>query len=158
MALLSKYCYYKMCLWGYDYSFLFFSLWLWKYMRIQLPSSPVQSISTMLHSKKKSTSKHQFLVLQLLVTNIGLYSLPARTKWYLEALWQAYWDFFFLFTVSIWTPICLSWCFQIPFGPSRYWIESFICDNLKHQIRFFLWVQVSQIVLYCRDMLIFHWW
>ena len=33
------------------------------------------------------------------------------------------------------TPICISWSFQIPFGPSRYRIESSICDNLKHQKR-----------------------
>ena len=43
-----------------------------------------------IHSKKKSTSKHLFLVLQL-VTNRGLYSVPGRTKWYLEAPGQAYW-------------------------------------------------------------------
>ena len=40
--------------------------------------------------KEKSTSKHLFLVLQL-VTNRGLYSVPGRTKWYPEAPWQAYW-------------------------------------------------------------------
>ena len=34
-----------------------------------------------------------------------------------------------------WTKIFLLWCFQIPFGPSRYWIELSICDNLKHQKR-----------------------
>ena len=43
-----------------------------------------------LHSKKKSISKHLFLVLWL-VTNRGLYLIPGRTKWYLEAPWQAYW-------------------------------------------------------------------
>ena len=42
--------------------------------------------------------------------------------------------------------MCLSWCFQIPFGTSRYWIESSICDKPKHQklvliITFFLRVQ-----------------
>ena len=35
----------------------------------------------------------------------------------------------------LWTPMCLLWSFQIPFGPSRYWIESSICDNLQHQKR-----------------------
>ena len=74
--------------------------------------------------RKKSTSKH-LSVLQL-VTNTGLYSVPGRTKWYLEAPWQAYWG-------PRGQKIFLSWSFQIPFGPSRYWIESSICDNLKHQ-------------------------
>ena len=32
-------------------------------------------------------------------------------------------------------PICLSWSFQTPFGPSGYWTESPICDKLKHQKR-----------------------
>ena len=36
---------------------------------------------------------------------------------------------------STWTPMCLSCSFQIPFGPSRYWIKFSICDNLKHQKR-----------------------
>ena len=79
------------------------------------------------HSKKKSACKHLFLVLQL-VTNRELCSVPGKTKWYLEASWQAYWG-------PQGQEICLSWCFQIPFGPSRYWIESSICDNLKYQKR-----------------------
>ena len=47
---------------------------------------------------------------------------------------------------SNWTPRCLSWSIQVLFCPgypsatskqaaSRYWIESSICDNLKHQKR-----------------------
>ena len=31
------------------------------------------------------------------------------------------------------TPRFVSWSFQVLFGPSRYWIESSIWDNLKHQ-------------------------
>ena len=54
------------------------------------------------HSKKKKLSKHLFLVLQL-VTNRGLYSVAGRTKWNSDG-----------------QKICLSWCFQIPFSPSRY--------------------------------------
>ena len=60
-----------------------------------------------IHSKTKGTSKHLFLVLQL-VTNRGLIS-------------------------SIWKDQMVSgassgpsWCFNIPFGPSKYLIESFI--------------------------------
>ena len=34
-----------------------------------------------------------------------------------------------------WTPRSLSWFFQVLFGPSRYSIQSSICDNLKHQKR-----------------------
>ena len=34
---------------------------------------------------------------------------------------------------STWTPRFLSWSFQVLFGPSRYWIESSIFDNLRHQ-------------------------
>ena len=45
-------------------------------------SAPVQGI----HSKKKSTPEHLFLVLQV-VTNRGLHSVPGRTKWYLEGPW-----------------------------------------------------------------------
>ena len=37
--------------------------------------------------------------------------------------------------VSKWTPRFLSWSFQVLFSPSRYGIESSICDNLKHQKR-----------------------
>ena len=40
--------------------------------------------------RKKVHPSTYFLVLQL-VTNRGLYSVPGRTKWYLEAPWQAYW-------------------------------------------------------------------
>ena len=36
---------------------------------------------------------------------------------------------------SKWTPRFLSWSFQVLFGPSRYGIESSICDNLEHQKR-----------------------
>ena len=41
--------------------------------------------------RKKKCFQAPFLVLQT-VTNRGLYSVPKRTKWYLEAPWQAYWD------------------------------------------------------------------
>ena len=102
------------------------------------------------HSKKKSTSKNLFLVLQN-VTNRGVYSVPGRTKWYLEAPWQAYWgpqdsiqylegpngiwkhhdrhNMCIPDTIWSWTPICLSRCFQIPFGPSRYWIEAYLWQS-----------------------------
>ena len=43
-----------------------------------------------LHPENKKCFQEPFLVLQL-VTNRGLYSVPGRTKWYLEAPWQAYW-------------------------------------------------------------------
>ena len=39
--------------------------------------------------------------------------------------------------ISSLTPRFISWSFQVLFGPSRYWIESSICDNLKHQKRCF---------------------
>ena len=39
----------------------------------------------------------------------------------------------------IWTPRFLSWSFQVLFGPSRHWMESSICDNLKHRKR---WLEV----------------
>ena len=38
-------------------------------------------------------------------------------------------------SLSIWTSRFLSWSFQVLFGPSKYWIESSICDKLKHQKR-----------------------
>ena len=64
---------------------------------------------------------------------------------------------FWCFRLSqIWTPRCLSWSFQIPFGPSRHWIEFSICDNLKHQKRclevlFFLecvWCGEARLLLF----------
>ena len=64
----------------------------------------VSGNTSWVHSKKKSTSKNLFLVLQL-VTN----------KW----LWKD-----LMVSGSTMTGILgsrwLSWCFQIPFGPSRY--------------------------------------
>ena len=36
---------------------------------------------------------------------------------------------------STWTPRFLSWSFKVLFGPSKYWMESSICDNLEHQKR-----------------------
>ena len=41
-------------------------------------------------NSKKKYFQAPFLVLQL-VTNRGLYLVPGRTKWYLEAPWQVYW-------------------------------------------------------------------
>ena len=66
-----------------------------------------------IHSKKKGASEHLFLVLQI-VTNMSIQYVdgpnrPGRTM------------------------IGILGSFQIPFDPSRYSIESPICDNLKHQ-------------------------
>ena len=61
-----------------------------------------------------------FLVLQL-VTNRGLMSVLGRTKWYLVGPQYEYRG-----------PV---WSFQVLFGPSRYSLESSICDKLKHQKR-----------------------
>ena len=47
--------------------------------------------------------------------------------------------------MSIRTPRFLSWSFQVLFGPSRYWIEFSICDNLKHQkgaLKYFFFLRV----------------
>ena len=53
--------------------------------KIQKPQSKANQVLTnMVHSKKKSSSKHLFSVLRL-VANRGLYSVSGRTKWYLEA-------------------------------------------------------------------------
>ena len=38
-------------------------------------------------------------------------------------------------SLSIWTTRFLSWSNQVLFGSFRYWIESSICDNLKHEKR-----------------------
>ena len=51
----------------------------------------------------------------------------------------------------VWTPRFLSWSFQVLLGPSRYWIESSICDNRKHKKRFLeilLFLECSCHVVY----------
>ena len=81
-----------------------------------------------------------------IVTNRELYSVPGRTMIGILG--------------SAWTPRCLSWSFQIPIGPSRYSIESAICDNMKHQkrcleVRFFLACSISYNVMILMLCLLF---